>query len=351
MSTIKVEVIPITQIRPHSNADALELATVAGWQMCVKKGVYQAGDPVVYFEQGTTLPRAIADELGVTQYLSEKIDIQGDRVLVIHRVKLRGEPSFGLVITPPAGMTVGQDVAAVYGATKFQPPVRTVVGDSAPADPRFPPYTDIEHMRSYPMVMAEGEIVVATEKLHGTNCRVGFVTTAGEMVLMAGSRGLRRKMPPPEALAQNTYWFPHTLPGVAALLQALAQQGHQQAVLFGEVYGSGVQAYTYGKAAIAFAAFDLMVDGQYCNYDDFCGLCDQYGVDRVPIVDRGPFSLAMIQQLSDGKSLVGGHQGREGVVVRPTIERQDSKIGRVILKYIGDHYLFGKVAEQDTTDL
>jgi hypothetical protein len=24
---------------------------------------------------------------------------------------------------------------------------------------------------------------------------------------------------------------------------------------------------------------------------------------------------------------------------------------RVILKYIGDHYLFGKVAEQDTTDV
>jgi RNA ligase (TIGR02306 family) len=351
MSTIKVEVIPITQIRPHSNADSLELATVGGWQMCIKKGVYQAGDPVVYFEQGTTLPRAIADELGVTQYLSEKTDINGDRVLVIHRVKLRGEPSFGLVISPPAGMTVGQDVANVYGATKYQPPVRATAGDADVADPRFLHYTDIENMRSYPTIIVEGEEVVATEKLHGTNCRVGFVSHDNERVLMAGSKGLRRKMPAPEVMGQHTYWFPHTLPGVAALLQALAQKGYQQAVLFGEVYGKGIQAYTYGQTTMTFAAFDLMVDGQYWHHDDFSAVCEQYGVERVPIVYRGPFSLAQMQQLSDGTSLVGGQHGREGVVVRPTIERQDSKIGRVILKYVGDQYLFGKAAEQDTTDL
>ena len=29
--------------------------------MCVKKGQYQSGDPVVYFEQGTALPRETAE--------------------------------------------------------------------------------------------------------------------------------------------------------------------------------------------------------------------------------------------------------------------------------------------------
>jgi hypothetical protein len=38
-------------------------------------------------------------------------------------------------------------------------------------------------------------------------------------------------------------------------------------------------------------------------------------------------------------------------VVKPAIEREDPKLGRVILKYVGDHYLFGKAAEQDTTDI
>ena len=356
MSTIKVEVTRIHDVRPHSNADALELATVGGWQMCVKKGVYQSGDPVVYFEQGTTLPRAVADRLAVTQYLSEKTDINGDKVLVIHRVRLRGEPSFGLVIQPEPGMEVGQDVADFYGAAKFFPPVRTEAGDCAPSGPRFPAYTEVENMRSYPDVIADGEEVAVTEKLHGTNCRVGFVTNVvdgvRQRVLMAGSRGLRRKEPPDlEAMRTNTYWYPMTLDGVIDLLRELFAQGHDQAVLYGEVFGSGIQSYTYGQTHIAFRAFDLMLDGQFVGYDEFVAQCDKYDIETVPLVYRGPFALSTIRQLSEGNSLVGGKHGREGVVVKPVHERQDVKIGRVILKYVGDAYLFGKAAEQDTTDL
>jgi RNA ligase (TIGR02306 family) len=352
MSTIKVEVTRIAEVRPHANADSLELATVGGWQMCVKKGVYHDGDPVVYFEQGTILPREVADRLGVTQYLSERTDIDGNRVLIIHRVRLRGEPSFGLVIAAEPGMAVGQDVADHYGASKFFPPVRTQAGDSESGHPRFPAYVEIENMRSYPDVLRDGEEVVATEKIHGTNCRVGFVFEGGRLTLMAGSKGLRRKMPPDEeALRLNTYWYPHTLPGVSALLGALRQRGAEQAVLYGEVYGRGIQAYHYGQNVIAFRAFDLMVDGQYVDHDEFCALCALHDVDMVPVVYRGAFALGTIKAVSEGDSLVGGSQGREGVVVRPTAERQDPRIGRVILKYISDAYLFGRVADQDTTDL
>jgi hypothetical protein len=118
--------------------------------------------------------------------------------------------------------------------------------------------------------------------------------------IKAGSRTLRRKAPAdPDVMVVNTYWFPHTLSRVKNLLADLQEQGSKQAVLYGEVYGQGVQAYTY----------------------------------------------------SDGDSLIGGNHGREGVVVKPIVERDDPKLGRVILKYIGDHYLFGKVAEQDTTDV
>jgi RNA ligase (TIGR02306 family) len=197
MSTIKVEVCEILEIKPHKNADALELATVQGWQMCIKKGVHQPGDLVVYFEQGTVLMKEVAERLNVATYLSEKTDINGDRVLVVHRIKLRGEPSFGLVVHPEEGMKLGEDVAEFYGATKYYPPVKGNAGDSASDDPYFPKYTNLENMRSYPYVLAIGEPVVATEKIHGTNCRVGFVWHADEEqpTMMAGSRTLRRKEP------------------------------------------------------------------------------------------------------------------------------------------------------------
>jgi RNA ligase (TIGR02306 family) len=352
MSTIKVEVTQIQDIRPHGNADSLDLATVGGWQMCVKKGAYQSGDAIVYFEQGTTLPRDVADRLGVTQYLSEKTDINGDRVLVIHRVKLRGEPSFGLLVSPEQGMELGADVAAFYGATKYYPPLRSKAGDADVADPRFPVYTDIENLRNYPNMFVDGEEVIATEKIHGTNCRVGFVADGETRILMAGSKGIRRKQPDSTAAFRaNTYWHPHSLSGVTALLDHLWQLGHHQAVLFGEIYGKDVQSYAYGQNSIAFRAFDLMVDGQYVDHEKLVMFCEKHGVETVPIAYQGGFALATIKQLSEGDSLVGGSHGREGVVVKPTAERQDAKIGRVILKYVGDAYLFGKSAQQDTTDL
>lgn len=351
MSTIKAEVTTIKDVRPHSNAENLELATVNGWQCCVKKGQYKTGDLIIYFEQGTVLPRSVADEMGVTNYLSEKTDIDGNRVLVVHRIKLRAEPSFGLVMpVPESYMRAGDDVADDYGATKFMPPVKTTAGDAEAARPLFPTYTDIENMRSYPSVIEDGEEVVATEKLHGSNVRLAVIGSEQGFEMMAGSKTLRRKMPEPDTWTQNTYWYPWSLDGVSSLMADLYAVGHKQVVLFGEVFGRGIQSYTYNQNSIAFRAFDLMVDGKYLGYDEFDYWCFKYGVETVPLIYRGPYSLETIKRISDGPSIVGGSHGREGVVVRPVVERRDSKVGRVILKYVGDSYLFGKAAEQDTTD-
>ena len=353
MSTIAVEVVEIDALRLHPNADALELATIKGWQLVVRKGQHAAGQRVVYFEAGTALPRDAADRFGVTQYLSEKTDINGECQLVVHRVKLRGEPSFGLAVLPDDdGWPVGLDVSAHYGATKYQPPLKASAGDAVPDGPRFPAFTDVENMRSYPLVFRNGEQIEATEKLHGTNVRVGFVAEwVGDtpvVMQMAGSRGLRRKRPEGDAFATSTYWFPFSLAPVQALMALLVDAGHRQAVLYGEVFGRGVQSYDYGERALAFGAFDLMLDGVYVDRATFARWCERVDLPTVPVLFQGPFSLDAIRAISDGDSAVGGAHGREGVVVRPLVERHDPAIGRVILKYVGDRYLFG--LKHDFTD-
>jgi RNA ligase (TIGR02306 family) len=163
---------------------------------------------------------------------------------------------------------------------------------------------------------------------------------------------MRRKEPATvEDKRANRDWFPLTLAEVEALLGGLSAKGHQRAVLYGEVFGPGIQAYQYGQRAMSFRAFDLMVDDRYLDYDAFLALCGEHGVAVAPEIYRGPFSLAAIRKVSEGDSKVGGKEGREGVVVKPVRERYDPEIGRVILKYIGDSYLFGKAAAEDTTDL
>lgn len=331
MSSLVVKVTRIDALAPHTNADALEIAVVGGWQCVVRKGEYRPGDKIVYFPPDTILPREVSDRFGVTQYLAKGR---------IRCARLRGEPSFGLVVRPDQDWPEGADVAGHYGATKYEPPVKMGAGDVERDHPLFPRYIEIENLRSYPAVLHAGEPVVGTEKIHGTNCRVGVV----EGQRMAGSKGLRRKEP--AEYRTNTYWFPWTLDPVARLLTGLGGR-HTQVILFGEVFGKGVQSLQYGRTDLGFRAFDLLVDGRYLDYEAFLAVCREHGVDTVPELDRFAYDLAAVKAYSSGPAFAGDHI-REGVVVRPLLERTDPDVGRVILKYLSDAYLLGK--HEDFTD-
>ncbi|WP_160145548.1 RNA ligase (ATP) [Dictyobacter aurantiacus] len=338
MSTLIVPVAVIEKITPHSNADALELAQVLGWQLVIKKDQYEVGDKIVYFPVDTVLPLEVSERFGVTKYLSKQR---------IRCARLRGEPSFGLAVrSDDESWEIGENVADYYGAKKFEPPIRPGQGDAEQDHPLFMEYTDIENMRNYPAIFEEGETVVLTEKIHGTNSRVGLI----EGELMGGSKAVRRKRPADDAFSSNIYWSPLALEPVRNVLEELGKY-HRQIILFGEVYGSKIQSLHYGhKGILGFRAFDLMIDGQYQNWPDFLAICQQYGIETVPVVATIPFDLQEVKRYSEGKTLLmenGAHM-REGLVVRPLVERNNPKIGRVILKYVSDTYLFGE--KTDYTD-
>lgn len=167
---------------------------------------------------------------------------------------------------------------------------------------------------------------------------------------MAGSKAVRRKRPDGDKFESNIYWFPFSLPPVRALIEQLGQE-HQQVILFGEVYGSKIQSFHYGfKGKMGFRAFDLLIDGAYMDWPEFVALCAQYGVETVPIVATIPFNLSEVKRYSEGKTLLMQEDAhiREGLVVRPVQERTDPKVGRVVLKYLSDSYLFGE--KTDYTD-
>jgi RNA ligase (TIGR02306 family) len=354
MSSVIVEVVRIEAVRPHTNADKLFLAQIKGWQTVIRKldngaPEFQAGDCVVYIPPDSTLPRELAVRLGVESYLSEKINLAGERELVVRRVRLRGEPSYGFVIRPDdPNWAVGTDVQVHYDIGKYLPPSKFTAGDAEPNHPLFERYKEIENLRHFPDVIQAGEEVIVTEKLHGTNARIGSI--AG--TILAGSHGLQRKRPEPVDLATHTYWFPASLEPVMALLDALKEH-HRQVILFGEVYGSRIQKLDYGqKRGVGFAAFDLYVDGKYLDYDAFTALCGTYGITTVPELGRGPYSLAFVRHLSSGQTTLPGTHIREGVVVKLARERYDAKVGRVVFKYLNDDYLLNtKLAEADATDL
>ena len=398
-SSLIVPVAKVQKVREHPNASLLCIAEILGWKCVVpmrenpdgeyvrvfvsgerdEKGkripieegnpqkqetetirfspVHQEEDVVVYFPPDSMLPREWAEKFGITGYLSfKKDDPDFGR---IRCAKLRGEPSFGVVVAPPENVSweVGDNVAEYYGAKKYEPPFRPNSGDMEAEHSSFPKYTDIENLRNFPDILSDGEEVVVTEKIHGSNFRSGIVEVGSEedgqetfqtangnsMMFVAGSHTHRRKIAESEEeRKRNLYNMPLTIPAVEKLLLGLAEDADHQVILFGEVYGSKVQGgfnYDAGKG-LGFRAFDLFIDGKYLSYDEFKKICDEYGVETVPLIYRGPFDMQKIHSIcnQDGHSMIGQHM-IEGGVVRPVVERVHPAIGRVVLKYLADDYL------------
>jgi RNA ligase (TIGR02306 family) len=333
-SSIVVPVVQLKNIRPHTNADKLEIVDVLGYQMCVPKGKYKSGDIGVYFPADCLIPDEWSTKLGVKPFLKGK---DNNRV---GRIRLRGEPSFGIVANLPSDVNwnVGDDVHEFYGVEKYEPPIRVDQADiesyDSRIDPYFQKYTDIENGRIFTDIFEDGEEIVITEKVHGTNCKIGIIS--GNKV--AGSMNHRRK--PSEDNTKNIYWFPWTIPGMSEAVTAL-NGDYENIQIFGEVYGSSIQkGFDYGAGQqLGFRGFDILCDGRYFAYDKMVEHFDAFGIPIVPELYRGPFNMDVVKEIADGNTTFeGATHIREGVVVKPVVERLHPKIGRVVLKYIGTEY-------------
>ena len=364
MSTLVVEVCRVKEVYPHPNADALEFATIKGWPVIVQKSLnLQVGDRVVYFPPDSVLPPELADRLGIAKYLAPlPREIDGSRKpgLRVRAARLRGRASYGTIdhdVDPT--WEVGRDVREHYGVTKFEAPVRPTDGESLPPIPSFHRYTEIENLRNFPDVLEAGEEVVITEKLHGKNCRLGLVRVDDEQgerfELAAGSNEVRRRRVDQNGRPSD-FWGP-LIPAVQALLEHLSE-GIRSVVLFGELYGSGVQDMSYGlrDGAKGFRAFDVAVDGRYLDRDETSSLLERFGIEGVPVLYRGPFSWDVVEGQTYGPTTLcssaeaGAFKGREGCVVTPVAERYDATLGgagRVILKSISADYLARKGGTDD----
>ena len=355
-SSLIVEVCEIKEVKHHAGADRLDLAVVKGWQVVIGRDQYEVGDIVIFIPPDTLVPSELADKLNIRNYLGGK---EQNRVKT---VRLRGEMSFGLTVPVPddKNWEVGYNCADDMGIVKYDPPVRATAGDAAPEDAFFTKYTDIENVRNFPNVIKEGERVIATEKVDGSNLRTGISFSISKDGIegyewKAGSHKLKRKKPSDEDIKSNIYWFAYTLDSVRNMVEHIHNStsiNAQEITLYGEVYGrvrGGHKSLHYGKPnSLNFVAFDMKYDGEYVNWDIFKTLCLQFDVPMVPIIEEFNFSLEKAKVLSTGDSLLAAKNGmesphmREGVVVKPIKERRDPGLGRVVVKFLNDDYIILK---------
>lgn len=113
----------IKSVVPHSNADRLDLITVLGYQCVTQRGLYKAGDIVIYIQPDSILPEAPWAE-DYRKYSPKRIKA----------VKLRGEWSEGIIVSKEVlkdldidclfvESRVGADVSEVLDVRHYEPPI------------------------------------------------------------------------------------------------------------------------------------------------------------------------------------------------------------------------------------
>jgi RNA ligase (TIGR02306 family) len=344
MSEFHVSVVKLGPFVHHPNADSLDVTKVFDYTVVTRRGAFKEGDFVVYVPVDSEVP-----DNEEWHWLSPRDSERNPRFpvgqvprkyRVIEAKKIRGVFSQGCLAPLPNVLDEdgneifwheGLNVAEVMGITKYEPPLQMATGGDCEAGPvgwTFPVYTDIEGIRRHPNIIQEGEEVVITEKIHGTNCRFAHDGTR----LWVGSHKQVKKRD------ERSVWWNVVVNEHIEEKLALAPMF----VFFGEIYGQ-VQDLKYDiKAGAKFRAFDVWDVKLMCyvDHDLAVTLAKQVGIDWVPTLYRGPWS-ASLNELCEGKSTIADNV-REGFVVKPTRERWNDHVGRVILKRHGEGYLLRK---------
>ena len=324
MSTFTVPVVRLGPVSRHPNADTLSLAEVRGCPVVLRTGSFTEGDLAVYVPVDAVVDTTVPE----LAFLA----VEGKASVRIRAKRLRGTFSMGLLVAPPADAQEGDDLAERLRIVKWEEPEPvSMAGEQAKAPSLLVPPYELEAWRHYgPMLFDSGEEVVVTEKLHGTNGR--FVVDADGRLHVGSHRTWKQ-------VDGTTVWA--RVAEQYGLREKLAR--HPGLVFFGEVYGSGVQDMTYGHAGgrLSLAFFDVFdsVTGDYLSHGAAETMLGELALPTVPVLYRGPLDVALLSRLAEEDSVHGGI--REGVVVRPVVERVSMAV-RCALKVVSERYLLRK---------
>lgn len=317
----------IDEINPIPNADAIEVATVGGWRVVVKKGEFAVGDLAVYCEIDSWIPNQLAPFLSKGEP-KEYNGVKGER---LRTVKLRGQLSQGLLLPmdvipkahgvtyyPPDAYQEGTDVTNELTIQKFEPPVPAqLAGEVLGMFPSAVSKTDQERIQnlSAELVTWQGLEFEVTEKLDGTSCT--FYMDADQQLHVC-SRNLDLKYNP-----DNTLWRIADKNNVAEKMLA---QGLTNYAIQGEVVGEGIQGNKYNLKGQEFFVFDIydVVNGRYLPSAERILLCYSLGLCHAPYGRPfGQFFRVMedttVQQLlnmAEDKSALNRTTEREGLVFK-----------------------------------
>jgi len=313
----------ILDIQPIERADAIEVASILGWKVVVKKGEFKVGDLVVYAEIDAVFPP------------KEEFEFLRNKKYRIRTIRLRSQLSqgicFSLSILPDQNVNEGDDVTEVLGIVKWEPAEPIILsGDNKG---RFPsvPKTDEIRLQSFPKLIEEfqGLECYSSVKIDGTSST--FANMNGEIDVCS------RKMSKKEG--DTVYWKMAEKYNILDILKEVGNFAIQ-----GEIAGPGIQKNRLGLQKVDLFVFNVynISETKYLDFTEFIRFCQRFNLTTVPIENDGfvfNHNLDQLLDMAKGK-YDGTNNNREGLVIRPLIERYSEVLnGRLSMKIINNDFL------------
>lgn len=358
----------IKSLRPIPGADKIEVATVLGWEVVVKKGEFKEGELACYFEIDSWVPNTIAPFLTKEGHQPKEYNgVPGERLKTI---KLRKQLSQGLLLPVASLLTripasvaeqgEGTDVTDLLGVQKWEAPEERATnngnGPMASKTRSFPYFirkTDQERAQNFGHMIAQNldTRFEVTVKKDGSSLTVFRVVPGSEYYedakKMLGNKMslwtrlkrfvLRKQAEPVYGICSRNVLLP--LEGnsnfhvaAAPLIEVLKDRisiGLEGSIaLQGELVAPDIQGNYEKVEGVEFHLFDIFKidEQQYMLPYERRIFADLYRVRHATVVDRGTLkNILRLGEFDDpvAKVLVyasgeGDNHGvmREGVVFK-----------------------------------
>jgi len=338
MATIR----KISSISAIEGADNIELATVDGWNIVVKKGEYKEGDLAVYCEVDSFVPNNIAPFLTASdRFPKEYLGVKGER---LKTKKLRGVISQGLLLPVGTkgkqGLVVGalfgegDDVSEFLGIVKYDPPLPAQLAGQAKGNfPTLVPKTDEERVQNlskqWSKITAEGLTYEVTEKLEGSSCTF-YLDLEGNFEVCSRNLSLKED-------ENNSFWKAANMYNAK---QKMLDNNLQGYAIQGELIGEGIQGNIYNLKGVDFYVYTIwdVKNSKYLTPKERVDVCVMLGLNHVPVLDshfkfKDGFDIQLLLVYAEDKSKLNLKQEREGVVLKCN-EQPDLHFKAISNKYL-----------------
>lgn len=305
MSRKLASVQRIKAIKPIDGADRIEAVQVLGWNCVAKKGEFQEGDIVVYFEIDSLLP-----DVPMFEWLRGSSWSQKLNKYKISTHKFRSQISQGLVVpinqleemyaqinqnynrkTYPVGILSpeeGDDLTVELNIEKYEPPISNGSLGELINHEWYVPKTDEERIQVCAgNVLPEYKAIddcdwYASIKLDGTSCTVGLFADT----FLIGGRNQWYKGPNMYTETVKKYG------DIEAKLKDYQEKTGVYVVFQGELCGPGIQSNRLGLAEKEWFVFNAFISEtgendtyKKCDKDKMLLLCEEFGLKHVPIIN------------------------------------------------------------------